>query len=237
MTLPALHTTSRIQDDWQRTIEQAVESGREPLLELGMDRRLLNNLPILLALATWNRSRYDVTTPLMMTGGVDALWPVPLLYVASPIKLALQPNAAQRDLAKGGLAGGDLAGQVESLPVAHMTTKTKPLQLLYGGADSATYLASLSTHANQRLQSGTLFAVDLPAAMQPIANPFTQPHVNANWYTFPLTLMHTIAPATATGSTSASLSTMPADDAIVADDPWLTWAALLIVVLLVLLAL
>ncbi len=198
MTLPHQHTVPGILEDWQHATEQAVEAGRSPLLELGMDRRLLNNLPRLHALTTWTMRRTDVSQPLLLTGDVDALWPVPLLYPTPP----------------------DQAGQ-------NTGQNTAPTaQLVYGGADQATYLASLTTYVPQRLQCGALYAVDLPAAMQPLANPQSQPHVNATWQTLPLTLLST--------ATQSPPSNPPAAPAL--DEPWLAWAALVMIIALVLLA-
>jgi hypothetical protein len=198
MTLPHQHTVPQIRQDWQQATEQAVEAGRSPLLELGMDRRLLNNLPRLHALTTWTMSRTDVSHPLLLTGDVDALWPVPLLYPTQP----------------------EQAGQKTRQSAAPAA------QVVYGGADQATYLASLTTHVPERLQRGALYAVDLPVAMQPLVNPHTQPHVNATWQTIPLTLL-----ATATQSTPSNPPAAPA-----LDEPWLARAALVMIIALVLLA-
>lgn len=198
MTLPNQHSATQIQQDWQQATEQATEAGRPPLLELGMDRQLINNLPVLLTLAAWTLNRTDITQPLLLTGDVDALWPVPLLYTTA---LPMRPHAS---------------GAAPSL------------QLVYGGADRATYLASLTTHATQRLHSGALYAVDLPVAMQPLLSTHTQPHANASWPALPLTLLHT---ATANRSIEPNPTAAPA-----LDDPWLAWAALVMIVTLVLLA-
>ncbi len=227
MTLPEQHRSAQICQDWQQSTEQAIEAGRAPLLEVGMDRQQLNSLPLLLTLATWSMSRTDLTQPLLLTGDVDALWPVPLFYTATRQSERHQPNSAPS------------------------------VQIAYGGADRATYLASLTTHAAQRLQRGALYAVDLPVAMQPLLSMHTQPHANASWHLFPLTLLHRATvdhpiaeQATAANSTisntavsnsTASLSTVAnsnskSNEALATDDPWLAWATLVMIVALVLLA-
>ncbi len=221
MTLPEHHRASQIRQDWQQCTEQAIEAGRAPLLELGMDRQLLNNLPLLLALTTWSMRRSDLTQPLLLTGDVDALWPVPLFYVATPTVSRDQQSMAPS------------------------------LQIVYGGADRATYLASLTTQAPQRIQSGTLYAVDLPVAMQPLVSAQTQPHVNASWQLFPLALLQratadqarvinrVINRTSNPAASNAALSNSTLSNSTVASagtDPWLAWATLAMIVLLVLLA-
>ena len=156
MTAPSQHDPAQIQQDWQQATAEATEVGYSPLLVLGMDRRLLNDLPVLTALVNWQQARNDVTQPLLLTGGVDALWPVPLLYSANVPPAQRGARAAP------------------------------PLQLRYGGADEATLLATLTTCTPQRLQNGLLYAVDVPPAMQPLINQQSQRHVNAGWHTIAL---------------------------------------------------
>jgi hypothetical protein len=163
-----------------------------------MDRRLLNDIPVLMALTRWQHTRDDVTQPLLITGGVDALWPLPLLY-----------------------AGNTAAAQGEHRAAS-------PIQLRYGGADEATYLASLTTCTPQRLQSGILYAVDLPPAMQPLINQQSQRHVNAGWHTFPLAIFQRAATGTRARSQPEPTPVM---------DDWLVWTTLVVVVIMVLLAL
>lgn len=218
MTLPYQHRTAQIYQDWQQNSEQAIEAGRSPFLELGMDRQQLNNLPLLLTLATWSRSRDDLAQPLLLTGDVDALWPVPLFYTAMP-----RPSRQQQSTAPS-------------------------VQVAYGGADRATYLASLTTHVAQRLQSGARYAVDLPVAMQPLLSMYTQAHANASWHLFPLTLLHKATVDRFTGDrfigdpptasklaiTNAAISNSTVASA--PTDPWLAWATLVTIVILVLLS-
>ena len=233
MTLPQLHHRDQIFDDWQRTTEQALESGRHPLLALGMDRRLLYNMPLLLSLATWHHYRRDVAEPIMLTGGVDALWPVPLLYLATS-----SPGISDTQYT----TPGDMPREevnaatpeaIRRFPLQLSYAQLCYAQLCYGGADETTYLASLTTLAGERIQSGTLFAIDLPVAMQPILSAYTQPHAHAIWRMLPLTLLHESA-VEATAPAVPAVEAAPAPTAV---DPWLTWAALTLVVLLVVLAL
>lgn len=206
MRLPQRHTETQIHQDWQQATEIALEAGRPPLLELGMSRHLPASIPVVLTLAAWRATRTDPTQPVMVTGGVDALWPVPFCYLSETVKNE-----------------GD-------------ETACAPVQFVYGGANQATYLATLTTQAEQRLQAATFYAVDLPASMQPLVASHSQPHVYATWQTLPLTLLQEASLDAATYSSNATLQ--PAAGKLpAATDPWLVWLSLLIVVVLVLLAL
>lgn len=234
MTLPHQHSVAQIQEDWEHATAQALESGRQPLLELGMDRRLLYNLPRLSALERWDDSRTDLTEPLMLSGGIDALWPVPLLYPTPPTidgaEHAFVPATGVEMRTPVSLSTTDDDGPSAEVPDA---ASAASIQLTYAGADQATYLASLTTHAAHHLQSGLLYAVDLPAAMQPIMHSHGQPHVNATWSSFPLTFLHlTSVDTAATQSSTPHLVGSPSSD-----DLWLARIALMMIVLLVLFAL
>ncbi|MEZ4675607.1 MAG: hypothetical protein R2932_15355 [Caldilineaceae bacterium] len=208
MSLPQHHHRVQIQQNWLRATESAMEAGQSPLLESGMDRRLLNDIPVLLAYAEWCARRNDVTQPVMITGGVDALWPVPLLF--SSDRCETQNSA------------------------------TLPVQLVYGGADRATYLASLTTHAADHVLSGTRYAIDLPPAMQPLQAAQTAPQTNATWRALPLTLLQDAKDADRRDNLSTYSTTLHRRHATAPTgfpDLWLAWIALVLTVALILLAL
>ncbi len=96
-----------------------------------------------------------------------------------------------------------------------------PLALLYGGADQATYMASMTTVAADRLLAGTGRAHDLPASMHPALVPLTNPTVPLSWSALALSLCPPAPQAQPTTTV----------------DPWLLWSTFSLVLLLVLLAL
>jgi len=237
VTLPHQHSVAQIQEDWTHATAQAFESGRQPLLELGMDRRLLYNLPLLFALEQWCHTRSDMSEPLMITGGVDALWPVPLLYPTAqfPVNRGTYSPVADLEEREYPSVVKEPERSNQENPIRNATDNASPMPLpfVYSGADEATHLASLTTQSMQRLQSGLIYTVDLPAAMQPIMYAHSQPHVNATWSTFPLALLH----ATALDATMPHATLPHAVASPPTDDQWLAWAALIMIVLLVLFAL
>lgn len=177
---------------WQSQVEQALEAGQTPLLELGVNQRLLDGWAAQLALQGFTQTRTDILAPTLLIGGNSPLWPV----------LLLQPESS---------AGG-----------------SPPLHLLYGGADQATYLASVTTLAAERWLACGLQADALPTSMSPGLAPLTNPSLPLSWAAMSLALLPVPHPAPPT------LEAEPAPPAV---DPWLVWSALVLVVLLVLLAL
>lgn len=218
MSLPHSHSSRQIRQDWQRAMDTALEAGQVALLEWGAPRRQLYHLPILSAYQQWNASRGDVTQPVMLVGSLDTSWPVPLL-----------------------LANADQAASEE-------TAGTPPVQQIYGGADQATYLATMTTQAAQHLPAGAFYAVDLPVAMHPLLAPAIQPHAHTAWHTLPLTLLfaayrhatiadRAIASATRSDPPLPVQSRQPSTVTPAPPDPWLTWSALSMVIAMIVLAL
>lgn len=222
MSLPWMHQVTQIRQEWQRTIDTALEAGAPALLEWGAARRYLRHLPVLVAYDTWQSNRADIIEPVMIVGQLDSVWPAPLVLFRSRV----EPDAPP------------------------------PVQFIYGGADSATYLASVATQAAQRVQAGMFYAVDLPPAMQQTVAPVTQPHTHVAWQSLPTALVAdanhqpsaAVTPSMYTASASASYAegsplmrypsvTHPPSATVMAADPWLAWAALVLIVMLVGLAL
>ncbi len=65
---------------WQAMIEERLEAGQTPLLDLGAQPQLLTSLPALTALCTFAASRLDITAPVVTTGGDGSLWVATLFY-------------------------------------------------------------------------------------------------------------------------------------------------------------
>lgn len=193
MIPPSSYPTPMTGQVWLRQVEQALEAGQTPLLELGLNQRLLDGWAAQLALHHFVQTRTDILTPSLLIGGNSPLWSV----------LLLQPEPS---------AGGASA---------------PPLHLLYGGADQATYLASVTTLAAERLLAAGLQVDALPASMAPGLAPLTNPSVPLPWAAMSLALLPVPHPAPPT------LEAEPTPPV----DPWLAWSTLGLVMLLVLLAL
>ena len=65
---------------WQAMLDERLEAGQTPLLDLGGPPQLLTSLPALTALCTFAASRVDITTPVVTTGGDGSLWVATLFY-------------------------------------------------------------------------------------------------------------------------------------------------------------
>lgn len=178
---------------WQAQVDQALEAGQTPLLELGVNQRLVDGWAAQLALDAFNQTRTDIVTPTLLIGGSSALWPLMLLH--------------------------------PPLSITSVSTTSVPaspsLVLLYGGADQATYMASVTTVAGERLLASRLQTADLPASMHPGLVPLTNQTVPSPWSALGLPMITLPPPSQPPTSV----------------DPWLVWSALSLVVLLVLLAL
>ena len=195
MTAPNALATQHSAQAWQAQLEQGLEAGQTPLLELGVSQRLLDGWAAQRAFDAFHQTRVDLLTPTLLIGGSSVLWPTMLLHAA------------------------DLPGLDRPVP---------SLALLYGGADQATYMASVTTMAAERLLAGRFQIDDLPASMHPGLLPLTNQSVPLPWSALPLHMVN--PPAVAPTALTAEL-------APTAVDPWLVWSALSLVVLIVLLAL
>ena len=104
------------------------------------------------------------------------------------------------------------------------TTPAPSMTLLYGGADRATYMATLATlpgaatHTRQSLLTG------LPAGLRAWLWPISQPGVAPQWSALPFVM------------TTPSLP-ISAHDASASSDAWLPWLALVVVMGLIITAL
>ena len=143
--------------------------------------------------------------------------------------MALQALAARRaDVTTPGLfVGGDgvvWTAACMNPAVGAGPTPVTGLTLLYGGADRATYMATLATlpgpttHTRQSLLAG------LPAGLSTWLWPVSQPGVASQWSTLPFVM------------TTASQPTRAHDD-YASSDGWLPWLALLVAIGLIITAL
>ena len=206
MSLARHQHRTQIQQHWLSATATAVEAGRSPLLEMGMGRRVIDNIPMLCAFAEWDAMRDDLTQPLFVAGGSDTLWPAPFLHM---------PQLIDSNVAAAA-----------------------PIRIIYGGADQATYLASLVTHATDHLPTGAYYAIDLPSAMRPLLASHTAPHTHATWTMLPFTLLHTMeGSAEQTGSPGTQAFLNYSTSAPVPLNLGQSWAALVLVVALILLSL
>ena len=195
MAAPNVLATQHSAQAWQAQLEQGLEAGQTPLLELGVSQRLVDGWAAQRAFAAFQQTRVDLLTPTLLIGGSSALWPTMLLHVT------------------------EVAGTGSPSPA---------LELLYGGADQATYMASITTLAAERLLAGRFQIDDLPASMHPGLLPLTNPSVPLPWSALPLQQVNPLPVAPATLGDELGPTAV---------DPWLVWSALSLVVLLVLLAL
>lgn len=195
MAAPNALATQRSAQMWQAQLEQGLEAGQTPLLELGVSQRLLDSWAAQRAFDAFHQTRTDLLTPTLLIGGSSALWPAILL---------------------------------QATEVAEKGSPSPALELLYGGADQATYMASITTLAAERLLAGRFQINDLPASMHPGLLPLTNQSVPLPWSALPLRLVNPLPVA------PAALGEELGPTAV---DPWLVWSALSLVVLLVLLAL
>lgn len=148
-----------------------------------------------------------------------------------PMLPALDQLAHQRnDVTTPGLfLGGDGVVWTAAL-MSQATERTRgdspALTLHYGGADQATYLASMatlpapSTHTRRQRTTG------LPVGMQAPLLPTSQPGAPPTWSTLPLLL--------AEQANAASQEHTSADEASL---PWLSWLTILVVISLLITAL
>ena len=80
---------------WQDDVEQNMEAGTSPVLELGAGDLPTDDLSALLGVQRWSSLRTDVTTPFLPAGGLGPLWlaslmrPVPRYIEASPPEAAV----------------------------------------------------------------------------------------------------------------------------------------------------
>ncbi|MCB0064675.1 MAG: hypothetical protein KDE19_21275, partial [Caldilineaceae bacterium] len=168
MSLPQFQRSKQIRQDWQRTMDTALEAGQVALLEWGASRRQLSQLPTLATYQQWHMARGDVTQPVMLVGGLDTTWPIPLLLApiipathaggAPPVQLtysgadqatylAAMTTQATNSLPAGAFYTVDLPTAMQPLlapmtqPHAHMAWHTLPLALLFAAYDDrATHL-------------------------------------------------------------------------------------------------
>ena len=126
------------------------------------------------------------------------------------------------------LMGGDGVAWATGLSIA--AGQAAALELLYGGADVATYMATLATLPGPSAHTRHRRATGLPAGLQSYVLPESQPGVTPLWSSLPFVLRAQIQPSTA----AFAYTTAPVD---LAQEQALPWLALLVVIGLIVSAL
>ncbi len=180
---------------WHKHIEQKVEEGVTPILDLGASSLTTQSTASLLALQLLAARRVDAAHPVVTVGGPGATWLAALLQPAAPRQArgVVQPAVLFTGIA----------------PVEHMAS-----------------LALLGAALDARAADGA-GAADLAA---PIFQPQSRPGAPTPWETLPFVQA---------GIDASALLLVPPTDGASAAEPtadWLAWAALLLALLLVILA-
>jgi hypothetical protein len=115
-----------LNDEWQGTIELALERGEIPLLNLGAGVGLLENIPALVALHAFARARRDVATATVIVGGAPMIWLAALLH--DP-EVDPQPASQQSPPLQIMYSGPDLATQSAALETLSPPARTPPTPL------------------------------------------------------------------------------------------------------------
>lgn len=148
-------TIEQIRAAWRADIKAHLEAGQTPVLQLGLDRLLLEGAPGLLALQTLAEQRDDITAPLALVSGTSPLWPAALLHGRPANRPSRSPDIYPI------YAGADVATWLAS-------------HTLYAGGYSP-----LRRGAFLRPPAG------LPPAMTPLLVPMSEPGASAPWETLP----------------------------------------------------
>jgi len=148
-------TVEQIRAAWRADIEAHLEAGQTPVLQLGLDREILEGAPGLLALQTSAERRDDITAPLALVGGTSPLWPAALLHGRPADRPPRSPDIYPI------YAGADVATWLASYT------------LYAGGYSPLRQSAFLHPPAG------------LPPAMTPLLAPMSEPGTAAPWETLP----------------------------------------------------
>ena len=190
------HAGRAIRTVWQGQMSESLEAGEALTLELGVNSRLLDNIPALVALDTLTK-RTDLITPWLLMGGDGVVW-------ASVISA-------------GGAAG-----------------RSAGVAPLYGGADVATYMATLATLPGPSAHTRRQRMTGLPVGLQAALLPATQPGITPLWSSLPFVIGAQSQPS----ATSPAYAPVPVDPAQEqAQEQALPWLALLVVIGLIVSAL
>ena len=148
-------TIEQIREAWRADIEAHLEAGQTPVLQMGLDRLILEGAPGLLALQTLAERRDDITAPLVLAGGTSPLWPAALMHGRPADRPPRSPDIYPV------YAGADVATWLAS-------------HTLYAGGTGP-----LRRRAFVGPPAG------LPPAMAPLLAPMSEPGAAAPWETLP----------------------------------------------------
>lgn len=129
------------------------------------------------------------------------------------------------------LAGGDgviWMAALLSTAVGGGAAQSPAIIPLYGGADQATYIATLATLPGVARQlpdgSATSNATDLPIALHSLLLPTTQPGVAPRWLSLPFVLLEQASTSVSNGETVGG------ETVTASQDLWVQWLTLFTVI-------
>ncbi len=212
---------------WQDEVDQDLEAGSAPVLELGAGNLVTDDAASMLAVQKWTALRTDISTPFLPSGGMGPQWLASLLRPLPRFQDALPPEATV-------VYGG--SNEVEYLA-------------------SASLLHAATLHDNAGPQDTAHIASDRGAAI-PVSyfTPNSQPGLSVSWDALPFLSLFPPPAESAAPLTSDHKDERVqgkdelSDDAYVvqsaraprgSEDPlqdWLAWSGLLLALFLVLLA-
>lgn len=115
-------TPTQLYHKWQSEIEAGLEAGQTPVIDLGIGSLLLGSLPTLVALQYLAERRTDVTTPTLLTGAVNPLWPAVLLQARARL------DGRGAPLPTVVFGGSDIVTYMASLPTLKLEQPCSPLR-------------------------------------------------------------------------------------------------------------
>jgi hypothetical protein len=110
-------SSTHIIDSWQDEVEQSVEAGSSPILELGVSTMVIDDVISLAAMQRWGLMRTDISTPYVPNGGSDPLWIASLLR---PLRRSMEAQASEPVVIYAGVNGAEYLLTVAML---HSATK------------------------------------------------------------------------------------------------------------------
>lgn len=204
-------TPQQITQQWQDDVEQSIEAGATPVMELGAGDMPIEDLASLLAVQRWSALRTDLTVPILPAGGLGPQWLAALLRPAPHLS---EDSPPQPVVAYAG------AAEVEYLTAAALLHAAAGPPASRPGLSTTTAAIPVSYFLPQS-QPGKSLSWD--------AQPFLHFHSSPTY----------VAPPTAEAEqTGVDLADEPFYEPV-AEDPlqdWLAWAGLLLALFLVLLA-
>jgi hypothetical protein len=114
---------------WQAMVDEQLEAGQTPLLDLGAPPQPLSGLPALTALCAFAASRMDITAPVVTTGGDGSLW-VATLFYALDERRGPRPRPLRLLYAGADAATISATAATQSEPLAHPALRTTENSLI-----------------------------------------------------------------------------------------------------------